>query len=125
MADRGEAAHVVGLHAAAILVGMAAGERRRGRQLRRQVFGRQRRLVEMPAPDQQVLDGRGEAALAALRIGVRGAAEAALEIAEISRGEARDHRVDLVHQLRAGHAERPEDALGEDVAQLLAGDLSR
>ena len=38
MADGGEAAQVVGLHAAAIFVGMAAGERRRGRQLRRQAF---------------------------------------------------------------------------------------
>src|SRR3984893_18491758 len=77
----------------------------------------------MPTPDQEILDGRGEAALAALRVGVRGAAETALEIAEISRGEARDHGVDLVHQQGAGHAERPEDALGEEVAQLFAGEL--
>ena len=77
----------------------------------------------MPAPDQQVLDGRDQAAFAALRIGVRGPAEACLGVAEIAGGETRDHGVDFVRQQRAGHAERLEDALAENVPQLLAGDL--
>ena len=44
-------------------------------------------------------------------------------IAEIARGEARDHRVDFVRQQGAGHAQRLEDALGQNLAQLLARDL--
>jgi hypothetical protein len=45
------------------------------------------RLIEVPRPDQQVLDRRGQPAFAALRIGVRGAAEALRVVAEIAGGE--------------------------------------
>ena len=120
MAYRLQAAHLADGDAAAIGVGVAAGERRGGGELRRQRLA-QHGIVEMPAPDQQVLDRRGEAAFAALRIGVAGAAEARLVVAEIAGGEIGDHRVDLGRQHGAGHAERLEDALVHHLAQLLPG----
>jgi hypothetical protein len=36
---------------------------------------------------------------------------------------AGDHHIDLGCEHRAGHAERPEDALGQHLAQLLAFQL--
>ena len=55
-----------------IFVGLPAGERLRGNELGRQVAGRQGRPVEMATPDQQIVDRRGEAAFAALRVTVLG-----------------------------------------------------
>ena len=120
MADRLQAAHLADADAAAIVVGMAAGERRGGGELRGQGLA-EHGIVEMPAPDQQVLDRRGETAFAALRIGVAGAAEARLVVAEIAGREVGDHGVDVGRQHGAGHAERLEDALLHHLAQLLLG----
>lgn len=68
----------------------------------------------MAAPDQEILDRRGEAAFATLRIGMCGAPEARRGIAEIAGRETRDHRVDAGGQLRRTHAQRLEDALRQE-----------
>ena len=75
----------------------------------------------MAAPDQQVLDRRGEPAFATLRIGVAGAAEARHGIAQIAGGEVGNHRIDLGDEPGGGHAQRLENALGHHRAELLSG----
>ncbi len=77
MACRFQPTQLAHADAAAIAVVVAAGQRFGGHELGR---GGDRlaedRRIEVPRPDQQVLDRRGQPAFAALRIGVRGAAEA-------------------------------------------------
>ena len=117
-----QSAKIAHRDAAVIAIVVPARERSSGGELCRQCLA-QHRLVEVSGPDEQILDRRGEAAFAALRIGVCRAPEARRGIAEIAGGEVRDHGLDLGGQHRVGHAERLEDALVEDGAQLLPGEL--
>src|ERR671913_2033961 len=114
MADRFEAAHLADANAAAIVIGVAAGQRSDGGELRRQRLAKHG-IVEVPAPDQQVLDAGGETAFSALGIGMAGAAEALLVVAEIACGAVGGHRVDVRRQHGASPAERLENALLPDL----------